>query len=180
MIDLPKLQTKMNKCIEMLKKEFAGVRGGKPDAAMFDSINVFAYGKQTPLSEVGQVTIKSPTLALINVYDPDLLKPVNDAIKDSKLELNPRVDGNIVNVPLPKPSAETREGYVKLVKEYTEKAKTNIRKVRREGLDKVKNVEGVGEDDVRRNNKLIEAMTEEVVKKAGEMLEVKKKEILTV
>ena len=114
---------------------------------------------------------------------------MNEAIKTSKLELNPRVDGNVVSVPLPKPSAETRESYVKLVSQYTETARQNIRKVRREGLDKVRKGGGgggkeggggVGEDEVRRNGKMIEAMTEEWVKKAGEMLERKKKEILTV
>lgn len=63
---------------------------------MFDHLHVQAYGTSTPLSDVGQVTIKSPTLAVINVYDPELLEAVNAAIKDSKLELNPRIDGNAV------------------------------------------------------------------------------------
>ncbi|KAM3573107.1 hypothetical protein VYU27_004918 [Nannochloropsis oceanica] len=188
LVDLAKLQAKMERALTTLQKEFSGVRGGRPDPGMFDHLHVQAYGRSTPLSEVAQVTIKSPTLAVINVYDPEVLSSVNEAIKSSKLELNPRVDGNVVSVPLPKPSAETRESYVKLVSRYTETARQNIRKVRREGLDRVKRGgeggkegrTGVGEDEVRRNEKLIEAMTEEWVKKAGEMLERKRKEILTV
>ncbi|TFJ86355.1 hypothetical protein NSK_002563 [Nannochloropsis salina CCMP1776] len=182
LVDLDKLQSKMERVLRGLEKEFSGVRGGRPDAGMFDHLYVQAYGKATPLSDVAQVTIKSPTLAVIHVYDPDILHPVHEAVQASKLELNPRVDGNVVNVPLPKPSAEMRQGYVKLVSQCTETARQNLRKIRREGMDRLKGEgkEGVGEDDVRRSSKLIESMTEEWVKRVGEALEKKKKEIMTV
>ena len=135
------------------------------------------------MAEIGQVSIKNPTLAQITPYDPSLAKYIMDSLRASQtLEVNPQLDGNIVHIPLPKPSTERREGLIKTIGTLAEKAKVSIRNIRREGLDKLKKMEkggSISEDDIRRDSKKVESLTEQKIAKVTQLVESKKKEILT-
>ena len=97
--------------------------------------------------------------------------------------VNPQLDGNVVHIPLPKPSTEMREGLVKTAGTLAEKTKVSIRNIRRDSLDKLKKLEknktgGISEDDIRRDSKRVETLTEQMIGKVSQLLEIKKKQIL--
>ena len=183
--DIKDIQQRMKTTIQYFEKEISGLRSGRPEPSMFDSIQVQIPGESSlSIVEIGQVSIKNPTMAQITPYDPTLAKYIIDSLRSSSLELNPQLQGNIVQIPLPKPSTEMRENLVKTAGILAEKTKVSIRNIRRDSMDKLKKLEknktsGISEDDIRRDSKKVENLTEEMIAKVTQLVEAKKKQILT-
>ena len=98
---------------------------------MFSSLQVAAYGEQTPLESVAQVVIKNSSVVTLNPFDPANAQAIAQAVKDSTLNLNPIVENGVVICPIPKPSQETRVELSKVLGQMAEKSKRRIRGVRR-------------------------------------------------
>ena len=111
----------MEKRIVRLVDEFSKFRAGRVSSDMFDNVIIEAYGSKTALTEVGQITVKGPTKVSIAVFDPLLVQHVSKALEEYGLNLNPVIEGNLVEVVIPKPSKETREGLVKNASKASEK-----------------------------------------------------------
>ena len=177
------LRKRMDGALEVLRKEFAGLRTGRASPSMLDPVRVDAYGQVMPMNQVGSVSAPEPRLIVVQVWDKGLVKAVEKAIREANLGLNPQVDGALVRVPVPDLSEERRKEMTKVTARYAEQARVSVRNVRREGLDGLKKQEKDGkisQDQHRKLDKDIQALTDATIKRVDEMLHQKDKEILQV
>jgi ribosome recycling factor len=162
-----------------------GIRGGEPTPELFERIAVNAYGSQVPLSSVAQVVVVSPTLATATCFDPSLAKAVSVAVRE-KLELNPSVDEtDTVQIPMPRPTMESRQKLSHQVHERAEACRKNVRNVRRGAMDVVKKgmagkLEGVSKDDAFRASQALEDVTDDIIKKVTQAEKEKQAGIMSV
>jgi ribosome recycling factor len=177
------LRRRMDGAIEALRKEFAGLRTGRASTSLLDQIMVEAYGSTVPLAQCGTVNAPEPRMLMVQVWDRALVKPVEKAIRDGGLGLNPQSDGQTVRVPIPDLNEERRRELVKVAAKYTEQARISVRNVRRDGLDSLKKLEKDGEisqDEQRRIQGEIQALTDDTIKKIDDAFAQKDREILQV
>jgi ribosome recycling factor len=174
------LKRRMDGAIEALRKEFAGLRTGRASASLLDPVMVDAYGSSMPLNQCGTVSVPEPRMLMVQVWDKGLLKPVEKAIRDAGLGLNPQADGASIRVPIPDLNEERRRELVKVAAKYTEQAKVSVRNVRRDGIDALKKLEKDGEisqDEQRKIQADIQALTDDTIKKVDDAFAQKEKEI---
>ena len=174
------LKRRMDGAIEALRKEFAGIRTGRASAGLLDPVMVDAYGSSVPLNQCGTVSVPEPRMLMVQVWDKALLKPVEKAIRDANLGLNPQADGASIRVPIPDLNEERRRELVKVAAKYTEQAKVSVRNVRRDGIDALKKLEKDGEisqDEQRKVQADIQALTDDTIKKVDDAFSQKEKEI---
>ncbi|KAF9998014.1 hypothetical protein BGZ65_006441 [Modicella reniformis] len=181
------LETKMDQCLERLKKEFTIMRTGTANPAMLDSVTVKVEKRIVPLRDLAQVSIKDAKTLMINVNDaedtsfPQLVVAVEKAIREAGLNLNPIADNKAVKVPVPKPTKEVREGLVKQASANTEKAKTIIRKLRQDGMKDLKKdlKSGMSSDEHYSLEKKAQTLHDKYVKEIEDALKAKTKEIMS-
>jgi ribosome recycling factor len=173
----------MEKGFEYLQHEFAAVRTGKASPALVENIDVEAYGAQMKLKQLALITTPEPRLLVIQPFDASTTKDIEKAIKESKISINPIVDGKIIRLPIPALSEERRRDLVKGIKQMAEEARVRIRSARREGIDAIKKAHkdgGVTEDDLETYEKEIQKLTDGFVKKIDDAINHKEAEILKV
>lgn len=174
---------RMEQAVEVLKKEFAGLRTGRAHASLLDPVVVEAYGQAMPLNQVGTVGVPEPRLLTVQVWDKGMVKAVEKAIRDAGLGLNPQADGTLVRVPVPPLTEERRQELTKVAAKYAEAARVAIRNVRRDGNDQLKKMEKdniVSQDEHRQYGGEIQQLTDDTIKHVDELLEHKQKEIMQV
>eukprot|EP00752_Nemacystus_decipiens_P004342 g3967.t1 len=149
---------------------------------MLDNVKVESYGSMSTLASVAQASMKGPQLIVLTVYDPGMTRAVEDAIRECGMGLNPSSEGQgQVNVPIPKPTKESREAVAKVAAKHAEKSKVVLRGIRHKILDQIKKKkDSFPEDDVHLRLKEIDVCTKEAEASVATMLEKKKAEILTV
>ena len=177
------LKQKMDSSIDVLKKEFSGLRTGRASTSLLDPIMVDAYGSHSPLSQVASVSAPEPRLLTVSVWDRGLAGAVEKAIRDSGLGLNPAAEGTIIRVPVPALTEERRKDLVKVAGKYAESTKIAVRNVRRDGMDLLKKMEKdkqISEDEHKKFEKDIQKLTDDYVAKVDETLAHKEKEIMEV
>lgn len=185
MIDdtLLEAEEKMDKAIEFAKEEFATIRTGRANAAMFSKLHVDYYGTPTPLQQLASFNIPEARTVLITPYDKSSLRAIEKSIRDSDLGVNPTDDGGVIRIVLPQLTEERRKDYVKLAKAKAEDARVVVRGVRRhakEQLDRIVKDGEAGEDDVVRAEKELDALTKKHVELVDHLLAVKESELLEV
>lgn len=182
--DLKKdLKRRMDSAVEVLKKEFSGLRTGRASANLLDPVVVEAYGSSMPLNQVGNVNVPEPRMITVQVWDKGMVKAVEKSIRDAGLGLNPQADGQTVRVPIPPLNEERRVELQKVAGKYAEQARISVRNVRRDGMDGLKKLEKDGiisQDEQRGYEKEVQAVTDETIKKIDEVLGHKEKEIMQV
>jgi ribosome recycling factor len=174
------LARRMDSTLEALKKDFAGLRTGRANATMLDSIMVDVYGAMMPLNQVGNVSVPEPRMISVSVWDKENVKSVEKAIRDANLGFNPQADGNLVRVPVPPLTEERRNEIAKIAAKFAEQARIAIRNVRRDGMDALKKAEKdkqINEDDLKSWSDKVQKMTDEHIKKVDEALATKEKDI---
>lgn len=124
---------RMEKAIEVLKKNLSGIRTGRANPGLVDSLRVDVYGSPTPIKQVAQVGAPEPTQIMIRPYDTSIIKEIEKAIVASDLGFNPQSDGRVVRINIPPLSTDVRKKMVARIKELSEDAKISIRNVRRDG-----------------------------------------------
>jgi ribosome recycling factor len=177
------LRKRMDGAIEVLRKEFAGLRTGRASASLLDPVHVEAYGNRMPLNQVGTVSVPEPRLLLVQVWDKGNVKATEKAIREAGLGLNPQTEGQTIRVPVPDLSEERRKELTRVAAKYTEQARVSVRNVRRDGLDLLKKQEKDGtisQDQHRKLDKDIQTLTDATIKRVDDMLAAKDKEILQV
>ncbi len=127
------VEEKMEKAVEVLKKQLGGIRTGRATPGLVDSIRVEAYGSQTPLKQLATIGAPEPQQIVIRPYDAGTIKDIEKAIIASDLGLAPQSDGRVVRLNIPPLSTEVRKKMVARIKELSEEAKVSIRNVRRDG-----------------------------------------------
>ncbi|MBP5161215.1 MAG: ribosome recycling factor [Alphaproteobacteria bacterium] len=168
------------KATEVLKKEFSGLRTGRASTNLLDSVRVDAYGSTVPIIQVGNVTVPEPRMLLVAVWDKNLLKNVEKAIRDSGLGLNPMNDGQSIRIPLPPLSEERRVELTKIAGKYTETGRISVRAARREILDAIAQLKKQGEiseDDEKAYEKEVQAIVDKAIEDMDNLLKAKEAEI---
>lgn len=177
------LERRMDGAVEVLHKEFSGLRTGRASTSLLDPITVEAYGQAMPLNQVGTVGVPEPRMLSVQVWDKGMVKAVEKAIMDSGLGLNPQADGQMVRIPIPPLNEERRKELVKVAGKYAEEARVAVRNVRRHGMDELKQGEkdgNISEDEHRQYSDEIQKMTDASVAKIDEALSHKEEEIMQV
>ncbi len=173
----------MRKAIEHLSHELANIRTGRASAALLDSIRVDYYGVPTPLKQVASVTVPDARTIMIQPFQQNMFAPVEKAIRASDLGLNPNSDGKSIRLPIPSLTEERRRDILKGVKKQGEDTKVVIRNVRRDTIEKLKTAQKAGtitEDELRRDEKETQEITDEHIKEVDKVVAVKEKEVMTV
>ena len=174
---------KMSKTIEVFSKELSSLRTGRANANMLDLVKVDVYGQQMPINQLGSITTPEARTINIQVWDLNNVSLIDAAIKKSELGLNPQIDGQLIRLPVPDLSEERRNEIKKIIKSMGEKCKISIRNIRREGNDELKKLlknKDISEDDVKKNEKIIQDYTDINIKQIDEKVISKEKEIMTI
>ncbi len=174
---------KMAKTIEVFVKELSSLRTGRANASMLDLIKVDVYGQQMPINQIGSITTPEARTINIQVWDLNNVSLIDSAIKKSELGLNPQIDGQLIRLPVPDLSEERRNEMKKIIKSMGEKCKISVRNIRREANDELKKFlknKDISEDDVKKNEKIIQDLTDTNINKIDEKVISKEKEIMTI
>src|SRR6187402_1968959 len=142
---LMETEAAMEKGFEYMQHEFSAVRTGKASPALVENIDVEAYGSAMKLKQLALITTPEPRLLVIQPFDGSTTKDIERAIKESKLGINPIVDGKIIRLPIPALSEERRKDLVKGIKQMAEEARVRMRSARRDGIDRLKKGQKEGE-----------------------------------
>ncbi len=172
----------MDKAIDHCEGELQKIRAGKANPAMLDDIVVEYYGTPTPLSQVGSVNTPDPRTIVIQPWEKSLLAPIEKAIKESQLGLNPQNDGVIIRLNVPPLTEERRRDLVKKAKAEAETGKVAIRNIRKDANEKIRKLksEGVSEDEMKTGEGEIQKLTDAYIVKVDQHAEAKEKDIMTV
>ena len=176
-------ETKMANAIEYAKEEFAAIRTGRAHPAMFAKLTAEYYGSPTPLQQLASFHIPDARVVLITPFDPKAMAGIEKAIRNSDLGVNPSNDGTTIRITLPELTEERRKEYIKLAKHKAEDARISVRGARRtakEALDKMVKDKEVGEDEVIRAEKQLDASTRKHTDEIDEVLKHKEAELLEV
>ncbi len=176
-------EEKMDKAVEVAKEDFATIRTGRANPAMFTKITVEYYGSPTPLQQLASFTTPEARTILISPFDKSSLGAIERVLRDSDLGVNPSNDGNVIRVNLPLLTEERRKEYVKLARTKAEDARISVRNVRRrakEELDRIAKEGEAGEDEVSRAEKELEGLTRKRIEVIDTVLSAKESELLAV
>ncbi len=180
---LETMTRKTEGAIEHLKKELAGLRGGRASLSLLDHVIVSYYGTPTPLKQVGNLSMPDSRLFMIQPWDPASIPDIEKAIHAAGLSLNPANDGKVVRIPIAPLSEERRKEFVKICRKCVEDAKIHIRGIRRETNDALKRLQkdaAITEDDLRRSEAGVQKITDDKIKKTDELFKKKEEEILEI
>ena len=174
---------KMSKTLDIFSKELMSLRTGRANVSMLDLVKVDVYGQQMPINQLGSITTPEPRTINIQVWDLNNVNLIDAAIKKSELGLNPQIDGQLIRLPIPDLSEERRNEMKKIVKSMGEKCKVSVRNIRREGNDELKKLlknKNISEDEVKKNEKIIQDYTDKYIKVIDEKVISKEKDIMTI
>ena len=169
----------MSNAIAHLEKELRSIRAGKASPAMLGTVMVDYYGAQTPLGQVANVSAPDPRTLSIQPWEKNMLQPIEKAIQNANLGLNPMNNGDVILINVPPLTEERRKGLAKQAKAEAEHAKVGVRNARKDANNEIKktdvsdDMKKIAEDDVQK-------LTDAFVKKIDDVLAVKEKEIMTV
>lgn len=176
-------RAKMQKTVDTVVHEFGTVRTGKANPALLDIVRVDYYGQKMPVSQMATVTTPEPAMLVVQPWDKGAIGAIDKAIRLSELSLTPTNDGNVIRIVLPPLTEERRKEFVKVVRRMAEEGRVAIRNERRDAVEHLRKQEKAGEvseDDSHRDQKLIQNLTDEFVKRVDEALEGKETEIMEV
>lgn len=172
----------MDKAISHTDNELTKIRAGKANPSMLDDIVVEYYGTPTPLSQVGSVNTPDARTIVIQPWEKSLLAPIEKAIKEANLGINPQNDGVIIRINVPPLTEERRRELVKKAKGEAESGKVAIRNIRKDANEKIRKLksEGVSEDEMKAGEAEIQKLTDAYIIKVDVLSDAKEKDIMTV
>jgi ribosome recycling factor len=177
------LRSGIDKALEALRRDLGKVRTGRAHAGMLDGIRVDYYGVPTPLSQMANINVPEARMLTVKPWEKTQVKAVEKALRDSDLNLNPQVDGDLIRIPIPALTEDRRKEMVKLTKKFGEECKVAIRKHRRDANELVDSLQkdgDVSEDDADRGKKKVEDVVAEGTKQVDTVIAAKEKDVLEV
>lgn len=177
------LRRRMDGALEVLRKEFGGLRTGRASTSLLEPVQVNAYGGVVPLNQVASVNVPEPRMISVQVWDRGVVKAVDKAIREAGLGLNPQTEGQVIRVPIPELNEERRRELTRVAAKYAEQARVSVRNVRRDGIEALRKLEKDGEisqDEHRKLDREVQHLTDDHIKRIDETLAQKDKEILQV
>lgn len=178
-----KAQEKMEKSINVLVSDYGTIRAGRANPGVLDKVTVDYYGTPTPINQLATVSVSEARVLVVQPWDKTLLVPIQKAIQASDVGINPQNDGSVLRLMFPQMTEEDRKKIVKDVKKMGEDTKVAVRSIRRDAIDKIKNMKKnneITEDDVKTAEEKIQKVTDKMVKKIDETVAAKEKEVLSI
>ena len=173
----------MEKSVDYMVHEFASVRTGKASPALVENVDVEAYGSAMKLKQLALITTPEPRLLVVQPFDASTIKDIEKALKESKIGIQPLVDGKIIRLPVPELSEERRKDLVKALRQMAEEARVRVRANRRAAIDDAKKLKTSGElteDGLRDLETDVQKLTDRFVKSVDDHFERKEAEVMKV
>src|SRR5947209_9395595 len=168
---LKDLRRRMDGAVEVLRKEFGGLRTGRASASLLEPITVSAYGGSMPLNQVANVSVPEPRMITVQVWDRAMVKAVDKAIREAGLGLNPQTEGQVIRVPIPDLNEARRRELTRVTAKYAEQARVSIRNIRRDGVEVLRRREKdaeISQDEQRKLQHDVQHLTDEYVQRSEE------------
>ena len=185
MIDDIKQDTedRMGKALEALSHNFNKIRTGRAHPSLLDSIRLEYYGAETPLNQLANINIEDARTLSVIAFDKAITPDIERAIMKSDLGLNPATAGEVIRIPMPVLTEETRKGYIKQARAEAESARVSVRNARRDGLGMLKELlkeKEISEDEERRGQDVIQKLTDDFVAKVEKALSEKETDLMAI
>ena len=177
------MKEKMNKTVAVLEKEFASMRAGRATPAILDKIQVDYYGVPTPIQQMAAVSVSEGRILIIQPWDVSTINPISKAIQASDIGITPMNDGKVIRLTFPPLTEERRKVLCKDVSKIAEDSKVAIRSIRRDAMDKIKNMKKnseITEDDQKDAETKIQKITDDFIKEIDTVSDKKEKEIMEI
>jgi ribosome recycling factor len=174
-------EERMDKALQHLKSNLAGIRTGRAAPGLLDSVRVTAYGSQSPLKQLASVGAPEPQQLVIRPFDTSIIKDIEKAIVASELGLNPQSDGRIIRINIPPLSTDTRKKLVARIKELAEEAKISIRNVRRDANKAIETAEKdklISEDDRDSSKEEVQELTKKYEDEVSEVAKARESDVM--
>jgi ribosome recycling factor len=174
-------EERMEKAIEILKKNLGGIRTGRANPGLIDSLRVDVYGSPTPIKQIASVGAPEPTQIVIRPYDVSTIKDIEKAIVASDLGFNPQNDGRVIRINIPPLSTDVRKKMVNRIKELAEEARVAIRSIRRDGnkaIDQAEKDKTISEDIRDSSKEAVQELTKTYEEKVAVMSESRESEVM--
>lgn len=174
---------RMKKSVASLQQDLTKIRTGRAHTSLLDHITVEYYGSPMPLNQVANVNVEDSRTLSITPWEKDMVQPIEKAIMNSDLGLNPATAGTVIRVPLPPLTEERRKDMIRVVRNEAENGRIAIRNIRRDALGDVKDLlkeKMIGEDEERRAETVIQSLTDENVAAVDALLAEKESELMEI
>jgi len=175
-------QAAMDRAIVHCESELTKIRAGKASAGMLDGIMVDYYGSATALSQVASINTPDARTLLVQPWEKSLLVPIERAIMEANIGINPQNDGIVIRLVVPPLTEERRKDLVKKVKEEAERGRITVRNIRKDANEKIKKLKGesVSDDEIKTGEGEVQKITDAYILKVDKHAEVKEKDVMTV
>jgi len=185
MIDeiLKDAEVRMGKTIESLRSDLSKMRTGRATPSLIDHIMVSFYGNNTPLGQTANISVSDARTLTVTPWDKTMVQPIEKAIMDSGLGLNPVTAGEVIRIPLPAMTEETRKNMIRLVRQEVEQSRVAIRNIRRDANGDFKSLEkdkDISEDDQHHAEDLVQKLTDKKISEIDAVLEEKEKDLMEI
>ena len=180
---LANAERKMSKSISVLEADYAAIRAGRANPAVLDKITVDYYGAPTAINQLAAVSVPEARVLLIQPWDASVLRGIEKAIQTSELGVNPQNDGKVIRLVFPQLTEERRKALVKDVAKMAEETKVAIRSIRRDAIDKLKDMKKastITEDDQKNGEKKVQDLTDKKIKEVDAVQAKKEKELMAI
>ena len=176
-------QQRMEKSLEALSHNFNKIRTGRAHPSLLDGIRAEYYGAETPLNQLANINVEDARTLAVTAFDKSMTPTIEKAIMKSDLGLNPATAGDVIRIPMPMLTEETRKGYIKQARAEAEAARISIRNARRDGNSLLKELvkdKEISEDDDRRGQDLIQKLTDSFIAKVEDALAAKEADLMEI
>ena len=176
-------EEKMEKAVSVARDDLSSIRTGRANPGMFSRLTIDYYGSATPITQLSSINVPEARLVVLKPYEQSQLKPIEDAIRNSDLGVNPTDDGTLIRVSVPQLTEERRRELVKQAKAKGEDARVSVRNIRRKAMEELHRIRKdgeAGEDEVSRAEKDLEKTTHQYTDQIDELVKHKEGELLEV
>ena len=176
-------KTKMEKSINVMLSDFAGIRAGRANPSVLNKVQVEYYGAMTPVTQMAAVSVAEARVLVIQPWDKSTLKPIEKAIQASDIGINPQNDGRNIRLNFPQLTEERRKELVKQIRKYAENGKVAIRNIRRDAMEKFKAMKKkseLTEDDLKELEEAMQKLTDKRCKEIDDLTAKKEAELMAV
>lgn len=173
----------MAKSLEALSHNFNKIRTGRAHPSLLDGLKVEYYGSDTPLNQVANINVEDARTLVLTVWDRTMIPAVEKAIYKSDLGLNPATAGEVMRIPMPMLTEDTRKGYTRQARSEAESGRVSIRNARRDAMGMLKELvkdKEISEDDERRGQEVVQKLTDAYVAKIEKMLSEKEADLMEI
>ena len=174
---------RMEKSLDALAHNFNKIRTGRAHPGILDGLRVEYYGSETPLNQVANINVEDARTLVLTVWDKSMIQDVERAIMKSDLGLNPATAGEVIRIPMPALTEETRKGFIRQARQEAESARVSVRNARRDAMSMLKELvkeKEISEDDERRGQETVQKLTDSFVARVEKMLADKEADLMEI